>query len=142
MVGFRRAWLLPVLLLLVGCSGPVGRQTLLEVGTQGTQVIMATRGIVSEGTLFVQLDRQVQVRCTVCWEVLGEDTVENDVALLLEGFRMALQDAMDSLSTEGAWAEDMDQFVAKAAQSIAEELSDTRISVAVEELLIERVEDP
>ena len=90
----------------------------------------------------MQLDKQVNVRCTVGWEILGDDVAGTEVVLMLENFRMVLQDAMDGLTTDGAWADDMEDFVTGTVESIAESLSDGRISVRVDKLEIERVEDP
>ena len=134
---------LALVLLLAGCAAEAPREKeFLAPESQGAQDILVTRGIASEGTLFVQLDKQVNVRCTVGWEILGDDVAGTEVVLMLENFRMVLQDAMDGLTTDGAWADDMEDFVTGTVESIAESLSDGRISVRVDKLEIERVEDP
>lgn len=138
---FQRCLALALALLLTGCAAEAPKE-FLAPESQGTQDILVTRGIASEGTLFVRLDKQVNVRCTVGWEILGDDVAETEVALMLENFRMVLQDAMDGLTTDGAWADDMEDFVTETVQSTAESLSDGRISVRAAGLEIERVENP
>ena len=135
--------MLALLLGLTGCTGQNPREkNLIPPETQGTSDITVMRGIASEGTLFVTLDKQVSVCCTVGWKVSGGKVTETDVLMLLETFRMAMQDAMDGLSTEEAWAADMEAFVSETAENTASALSDTDISVTVESLNVERIENP
>lgn len=132
-------------MLLTGCGGTEEAEAPssdVAVGTQGSQEITVTRGIVSGDMLFVSLDKQVNVRCDVHWEVLQEGVSDADVGLLIEMFRMRLQDEMDGLTTAAAWDDTMESFVEETVQSIAEELTDEDFSVTADILEIERVEDP
>lgn len=130
-------------LLLTGCSGGAASETVfLEPGTQGADTVTASRGVASDHKLFVSLDQQIHVSSTVSWEVLGEEVTNEQVTLMLETFRMYLQDALDGLTTDEAKNGDLDGFLAGINEKTVEKLTNDQLSIAVEKASAERVEDP
>lgn len=135
---------LALVTLLTGCGGS-GESTAAEtlpVGTTGSQEVKVTRGIVSEGTLFVELDKQVVVHCQVDYEVLQEGVTEREASLLVDFFQMELQDQMDGLTTYAAWADTMEDEVAGMVEKIEADLNSDDFAVTAEILEIQRIEDP
>ncbi len=89
--------------LLSGCGGGTSpAQEFLTRGTSGTQEVSASRGIASGGTLFVSLEKELGMHCTVNWEVLGEEVTQAQVVMMLETFRMYTEAALAGLPTEEA----------------------------------------
>lgn len=88
------------------------------------------------------MDKQIDVECVIDWEILGEDTTERQVVLMLETFRMYLQDALDGLTTEEASSGDLDAFLNETIEKALENLQNEQISITVEEASVERVENP
>ncbi len=110
------------------------------MGTSGTQEVSASRGIASGGTLFVSLEKELGMHCTVNWEVLGEEVTQAQVVMMLETFRMYMEDALDGLTTEEAGEGNLDDFVAETVQKAVEQLDSDQISVEAETAGYERTE--
>ncbi len=127
--------------LLSGCGGGASpAQEFLTRGTSGTQEVSASRGIASGGTLFVSLEKELGMHCTVNWEVLGEEVTQAQVVMMLETFRMYMEDALDGLTTEEAGEGNLDDFVAGTVQKAVEQLDSDQISVEAETAGYERTE--
>lgn len=135
---------LALVTLLTGCvgSGETAAEETLPVGTTDSQEVKVTRGIVSEGTLFVELDKQVVVHCQIDYEVLQEGVTEREAGLLVETFQMELQDQMDGLTTYAAWADTMEDEVAGMVEKIEADLNSDDFAVTAEILEIQRIVDP
>lgn len=132
-----------MVLLFAGCSGGAAEEAaVLAPGTQGQSTVKATRGVVSDEKLFVSMDKQIDVECVIGWEVLGEETTERQVVLMLETFRMYLQDALDGLTTEEASSGDLDVFLNETIEKTLENLQNEQISITVDEASAKRVENP
>ena len=132
-----------MVLLFAGCSGGAAEEAaVLAPGTQGQSTVKATRGVVSDEKLFVSMDKQIDVECVIGWEVLGEETTERQVVLMLETFRMYLQDALDGLTTEEASSGDLDAFLNETIEKTLENLQNEQISITVDEASAKRVENP
>ncbi|MCI9483359.1 MAG: hypothetical protein HFH27_02725 [Clostridiaceae bacterium] len=80
------------------------------------------------------------MHCTVNWEVLGEEVTQAQVVMMLETFRMYMEDALDGLTTEEAGEGNLDDFVAETVQKAVEQLDSDQISVEAETAGYERTE--
>lgn len=139
----RQGAALMLALMLTGCGGGAADRTaFLEPGTQGANTVEASRGVASGDTLFVSLEQEIAVVCTVDWEILGDEVTQQEVVLMLETFRMYLKDALDGLTTDEAQNGDMDSFAEETAQKAAEKLTNDALFVSVGEVSAERIREP
>lgn len=130
---------LALLMLLCGC-GSSGQR--LRAGDHGTAPLRLLRGISAGEGLFVRLDKEITVDCEVEWEVLRDGVTVRQVELAVTGVQMSLQDDLDGLTGEQAWAETMEGFVYASAEEIGQKLTTEALSVTVNVVSIVRNDAP